>query len=92
MMFKVSTSYKLQMGNAQIVSSTFSQTAACPYHGLILIGSVCQKMPTREHFLDIFYFPLILMEKKILNQNTSFRFERIMDINDTLNYNLSKIR
>ena len=91
MMFKVSTSYKLQMGNAQIVSSTFSQTAACPYHGLILIGSVCQKMLTREHFLDI-YFPLILMEKKILNQNTSFRFERIMDINDTLNYNLSKIR
>lgn len=62
MMFKVSTSYKLQMGNAQIVSSTFSQTAACPYHGLILIGSVCQKMLTREHFLDIFYFPLILME------------------------------
>ena len=90
MMFKVSTSYKLQMGNAQIVSSTFSQTAACSYHGLILIGSVCQKMLTREHFLDIFYFALILME--ILNQNTSFRFVRIMDINDTLNYNLSKIR
>ena len=90
MMFKVSTSYKLQMGNAQIVSSTISQTAACPYHGLILIGSVCQKMLTREHFLDIFYFALILME--ILNQNTSFRFVRIMDINDTLNYNLSKIR
>ena len=92
MMFKVSTSYKLQMGNAQIVSSTFSQTAACSYHGLILIGSVCQKMLTREHFVDIFYFALILILMEILNQNTSFRFVIIMDINDTLNYNLSKIR